>query len=202
MKPTILWISGWAVPHGQLRRRAFEVLPEFQHEEICPAPEALAAASSSGADILGGFSFGAHLLLHADDARPRFLLAPFADLKKEAGLGGGVATTQLRQQLRWLKRDPAAAIADFRRRIGAEPPDMEERHDLSLLVWGLEQMLAPGRRALGLPEGSLAVAGANDPLLESAALARNIPGLHVVESGHQALPLLAEIARLRQTGGA
>jgi hypothetical protein len=147
--------------------------------------------------MLGGFSFGAHLLLHADDPRPRFLLAPFADLKKEAALGGAVATTQLRQQLRWFKRDPDAALADFRARIGAEPPTPDEKHDRPSLLWGLEQMLAPGRLPVPLPSGSLAIAGGYDPLLDTELLARGIPGLRVIDAGHQMHPLLAEIARLR-----
>ena len=198
VRQTILWITGWAVPAGQLRRCAAEALPEFDHQEIPAEPGSLAAALASTAGILGGFSFGAHLLLHAEDPRRRFLLAPFADLKKEAGLGGAVATTQLRQQLRWVKRDPDAALADFRARIGAEPPASEENHDRRSLLWGLEQMLAPGRAADTLPSGSLAIAGEHDPLLDTGLLARGIPGLRVIDAGHQMHPLLAELARLRQ----
>ena len=189
------------MPAGQLRSRAAEALPDFLHEEIPPAPGALAVASAAPASLLGGFSFGAHLLLRADDPRPRLLLAPFADLKKEAGLGGAVATTQLRRQLRWIQRDPAAAIADFRARIGADPAPPGEKHDLPSLVWGLQQMLLAGRRPAALPAGSIALAGARDPLLDTALLARSIPGLRIVDAGHRMHPLLAEMARLRQIGG-
>ena len=201
MSQTILWITGWAVPAGQLRAAAAAMLPGFRHEEMPASPAALAAAMASSADVLGGFSLGASLLLHATDPRPRFLLAPFADLKKEAGLGGAVATAQLRQQLRWVRRDAAAAVADFRTRIGAEPAAPGETHDLPALVWGLEHMLAPGSRPAGLPAGSFAVAGARDPLFDTARLARAIPGLRIVDAGHQMHPLLAEIARLRQSAG-
>ena len=196
----IFWISGWSIPATWLENLASAAMPEFRHDVIDPSPDAVALACGSGAGILGGFSLGAHLLLGVDDPRPRILLAPFADLKAGAGLGGAVATTQIRQQLRWFKRDPAAAIADFRARIGADPPYAAEPCDPALLAWGLEQMLAPGRVPSTWPAGTLAVAGDGDPLLAVEILARTLPSLHIVAAaGHHPEPLLAAAARLRQS---
>jgi len=171
-----------------------------QHEVYEPGAHAVAEVLASEADVLAGFSFGAHLLLTIDDARPRMLLAPFVDLKKEAGLGGAVATIQLRQQRRWLQRDPAAAIADFRTRIGSTTLPHENFGNLDTLIWGLEHMLAPAKASLPLPAGSLAVAGENDPLLDIPALRKALPSLHTIACGHQLQPLLAAALNLRQNG--
>ncbi len=171
-------------------------LPEFLHEAVDASDTAAARASASCAHILGGFSLGAHLLLNIDDPRPRILLAPFVDLKSEAGLGGAVARTQLRQQLRWLKRDSRAAVADFQARIGFEAPS-EEPHNVAALAWGLEKMLAPGETPSAWPTGTLAIAGRSDPLLDVDALARALPALHIVDAGHAPAPLLAAAARLK-----
>lgn len=159
----------------------------------------MAAALASDADLLGGFSFGAHLLLGIQDSRPRILLAPFIDLKMEATLGGAVATTQIRQLLRWLRRDPRAAIADFHARIGTEPPPLESLPPIDDLAWGLERMLAPGSVPAALPPGSLAIAGCDDPLLDADTLRGLLPSLHLIDSGHQPQPLLAAAMHLRQT---
>lgn len=196
----ILWISGWSLPAAWLAEGARTALPEFTHSSIEPDKDAVACALRFDADILGGFSFGAHLLLGIDDPRPRILLAPFIDLKSEAGLGGAVATTQIKHLLRWLKRDPVAAIADFHKRIGVEAPAQSEPPDIPKLAWGLEQMLALPPALHPLPSGSIAVAGKNDPLLDTDALKKNLPGLHVIGSGHQLEPLLAAVGHLRQSG--
>lgn len=163
----------------------------------------MAATLASDADMLGGFSLGAHLLLTVDDPRPRILLAPFPDLKKEAALGGAVATTQIRQLLRWLKRDPGAAIADFHARIGTKPPPLDMLPPLEDLAWGLERMLAPGTVPAPLPKKhSLAIAGRRDPLLDADILHGVLPSLHLIDSGHQPEPLLAAAVRLRHTESA
>ncbi len=197
--PRILWISGWSVSADWLAQEARKLLPGCVHTAIAPDTEAVASALCSDADILGGFSFGAHLLLCLNDPRPRILLAPFVDLKSEAGLGGAVATTQIRHLLRWLKRDAVAAIADFHQRIGVETPPPSDLPDIPNLAWGLEQMLAPAPVLRPLPSRSIAVAGKNDPLLDTYALKKILPNLHMIESGHQLQPLLAAVARLRQS---
>jgi len=200
-KTSVLWVSGWAIPPEELAQLAHEALPHLSHYVIHPDPQAITKALASKAGILGGFSFGAHLLLSLIDPRPRILLAPFVDLKKESCLGGAIPTTQLRQQLRWLKRDPQAAIADFRKRIEAGSPSNEEKHHLDHLAWGLEKMLSPSLPPVLLSPGSVAVAGNLDPLLDAAVLQQALPQLHRIDSGHQLKPLLAAAATLRQNEG-
>ena len=148
--------------------------------------------------MLGGFSFGANLLLSTNDPRPRLLLAPFVDLKSESRLGGAMASTRIRQQLRQLKRDPAGAVADFRRLVGMEHLPLDPRPDTTTLVWGLEQMLEPGKIPEPLPPSSLAVAGRHDPLLDIAALQTVLSSLHVIEAAHDLEGLLAAAAALPQ----
>jgi hypothetical protein len=189
------------VPAPWLAGEARTALPEYEHSAITPDAEAVFSALQSEADILGGFSFGAHLLLSIDDPRPRILLAPFVDLKSEAGLGGAVATTQIKHLLRWLKRDPVAAIADYHHRIGTSPPPQPDPHDIPKLAWGLEQMLALTPVSGRLPSGSIAVAGKNDPLLDTETLKKNLPCLQVIDCGHQLQPLLAAAGWLRQNAG-
>lgn len=193
----IFWISGWSFPAGTLLAAARTAWPGAEHTATDPGPAAVEEALASDAAILGGYSFGAHLLLTLDDPRPRVLLAPFADLKRESALGGAVATTQIRHLRRWLQRDPLAAVADFHARIGTPPPAADDFPEH--LDWGLERMLAPGTPPAALPTGSVAVAGCRDPLLDPQALARVLPSLHLTDAGHQPQPLLAAAAGLFQT---
>jgi hypothetical protein len=165
-----------------------------------PGPGALDQALASPADALGGFSFGAHLLLGARDPRPRVLLAPFVDLKRESALGGAVATTQIRHLARWLRRDRAAALADFHRRI-----DVQDKIDCAALsgedlAWGLQQMLTASEQLGELPGGSCVLAGRSDPLLDPCALAHALPATRFIEAGHHPQPLLAAAAALGQIG--
>lgn len=197
---SIFWISGWSIPAGWLLELARDVWPAADHDGADPGPGSLDRALASSADALGGFSLGAHLLLRAADPRPRILLAPFVDLKREAALGGAVATTQIRHLARWLRRDRAAALADFHARIGLD--DAPDCSGLSGedLAWGLEQMLAAGPAPGHLPEGSAVLAGKSDPLLDPDALARALPMTRFLGVGHQPQPLLAAAARLGQSG--
>jgi hypothetical protein len=197
--PRIFWISGWSVPAPWLAQEARACLPEYEHSAVAPEADAVASVRQSEADILGGFSFGAHLLLGLDDPRPRILLAPFVDLKSEAGLGGAVATTQIKHLLRWLKRDASAAIADFHQRIGVALPPQTDPPDAPKLAWGLEQMLACNPPPCSLPSGSIAVAGKNDPLLDTDTLKKHLSCLQVIDSGHQLQPLLAAAGCLLQS---
>lgn len=191
---SVFWISGWSIPASVLADMAQKAMPAWRHEAIDAGPEAIALAKASSGGLLGGFSFGAHLLLAIDDRRPRILLAPFADLKREANLGGAVATTQIRQQLRQVRRDPFAAVTDFCKRIGFRPPEPSEMLDTRLLAWGLERMLENSRIPAPLPDGSVAVAGLRDPLLDTARLKEIFPSLRVSDAGHQPEPLLADAA--------
>ena len=196
---SVFWISGWTIPAPVLAGMAAKAMPAWRHEAVDAGPEAVARATASGADFLGGFSFGAHLLLGIDDPRPRILLAPFVDLKSETGLGGAVAAVQIRQQLRQLRRDPAAAVADFRRRIGASAPAAGDGPiDVGRLAWGLERMLEKCGPPAPLPAGSIAVAGNADPLLDAAKLSAVLPSLRVVDAAHQPEPLLAAAAAVLQ----
>lgn len=171
-------------------------MPESDHVAISPAEDAIDRALASNADVLAGFSLGAHLLLGIADGRPRILLAPFPDLKAEARLGGSVETVRIRKLQRMLQRDAQAAVDDFHRRIGVEPPPSDPDHET--LAWGLQRMLQPGSAPVNLPTGSICVAGEHDPLLDISLLAIAMPLMQIVSAGHHPQPLLEAAARLRQ----
>lgn len=175
-------------------------MPDSDHEAISPAEDAIDRALASDADILGGFSLGAHLLLDALDRRPRLLLAPFPDLKAEARLGGAVETVRIRKLQRMLQRDVRSAVDDFHHRIGVEP--LASDTDYETLAWGLQRMLKPGSVPGTLPAGSICVAGKQDPLLDISLLTATMPFLHIVCAGHHPQPLLEAAARLRQLNNA
>ncbi|MFZ4482986.1 MAG: hypothetical protein ACOYOL_03290 [Chthoniobacterales bacterium] len=194
----IFWISGWSIPASSLREAATRAFPTWHHEAIDAGPNALACAHASEATMLGGFSFGANLLLSTNDPRPRLLLAPFVDLKSESRLGGAMASTRIRQQLRQLKRDPAGAVADFRRLVGMEHLPIDPRPETTALAWGLEQMLGAATVPPLLPPGSMAVVGRQDPLLDVDTLQTILPFLQVVDAAHDLERLLAAAAALEQ----
>lgn len=184
----IFWISGWSIPPGWLQALAADVMPDCTHEAVGPAHDAVDRALASDADMLGGFSLGAHLLLAIADQRPRILLAPFADLKAEAGLGGAVETVRIRKLQRMLRRDIQSAVTDFHTRIGVEPPPAE--HDHEALAWGLERMLEPGCTPPALPAQSICIAGEQDPLLDVPVLTAVIPSIRIIPAPHHPQTLL------------
>ncbi len=190
----IFWISGWSIPPAWFQSLAAAAMPDCTHEVVAPAHDSVDLALASGADLLGGFSLGAHLLLEINDPRPRILLAPFADLKAEARFGGAVETVRIRKLQRMLRRDVRAAVTDFHARIGVAPPPAE--HDHEALAWGLERMLQPGRTPPALPAQSICIAGEQDPLLDIPALTAVIPSIRIIPAPHHPQPLL-EAARQR-----
>ncbi len=184
----IFWISGWSIPPAWFQSLADAAMPDCTHEAVAPAHDSVERALTSGADMLGGFSLGAHLLLHIADPRPRILLAPFADLKAEARLGGAVETVRIRKLQRMLRRDVRAAVTDFHARIGVKLPPAE--HDHATLAWGLERMLQPTGMPPALPAQSICIAGDQDPLLDIPLLAAAIPSIRIIPAPHHPQPLL------------
>ncbi len=183
------WVLGWAVPAEWFAAVAARAWPAAEHVCVPAVPEWFARLESEGTlDRVGGYSLGALLLLGERGrvaARwPRAgLLAPVWAFPREAERGGRVARVQVRALARWLRRDAAAAREDFYQRagLGAVTGEVEPAETLA---WGLEQLEIRAEPA-GLPAGWFAAAGAEDPLLDAAELARAEPALRVVAgAGH------------------
>lgn len=153
-------------------------------------------------DTLMAYSTGAFLVMQNMDAISRFknvlLLAPFFDFKEEANLGGKVGTAQLKYLLRWLRKDPLAAVNDFRKRAGlgdealAELPENE-----AALTWGIQALISDSVEP-ELPDRVRGFIGAEDPLLDATRLACLSDSIEIIpEAGHALGGLLpALISRL------
>ena len=201
-------------------------LPGASHSFL--APLAGAAAAAKGSDLIVAWSLGAWRVLdHASGgnnfAGQVWLLAPFLSFCAEDNLGGQVSRTQTRWLRRWMQRDPAAALEDFRQRAGlgclgdnqapssAQPgqlrigqpasvPPPGLPYDTAGLLEGLEALTKPATPALrgwvarGLPVGWRAMVGGADPLLDGAAVCRAIPGCALApDATHEPAALLAAV---------
>ena len=191
------WVLGWAVTAEWFAPFARAGFPAGEHQFFPPTIEALARLGAAGGfDRVVGYSLGAHLLL----AHPAVvgaarvaLLAPFFAFSREDSLGGRVARTQVRHLARWLRRDPADALADFYVRAGLVPPPAAPGTTEELLP-GLV-FLETGRVAPVLPAGWRAWCGAEDALLDAAALHTLADGVKIVPGGtHHPAALIRAMA--------
>ncbi len=203
---TWLWIGGWGVPPEWLERQATTAFPGTAHQVVPPDPEGDWRGQRDSFDRLIGYSLGAFLLLQAEQespsGRPLALLAPFFAFAAEAGLGGRVPLTRLRFLERWFRRDPEEALIDFYRRAGlTELGDGGPvPYPRDILAAGLTA-LREGRVEPRVPNGSVVLAGENDPLLDTPRLrelcrqTRGIPG-----AGHHPIPLISALAGVWSEG--
>src|SRR5690606_8031234 len=116
----------------------------------------------------------------------------------ELGLGGKIHQVQVRYLVRWLQRDPQAALADFyqRAKLPIAPP-RNIPYAMNDLLWGLN-LLANEQTETRLPSGWNGLVGSNDPLLDSAKLLELEPRLTLVENaGHDPKRLLEAWASTR-----
>ncbi len=176
-------------------------------------------------DWVVGYSLGSLLLLSDATRAERLgrvaLLAPIFAFPREKNAGGRVALAQIRQLVRWLRRDPPEALADFYRRAGLDVPEVgrvilnapvalgsfdnaeSQRRvkdnppylgDLAELAWGLEQLEKTAVEP-ALPSGWRAWCGENDLLLDVVRLREIAPEIvSVPGGGHHAAALLRTFA--------
>jgi hypothetical protein len=193
------WLLGWAVPESWFAPMARQAFPGASHTFFAATPGALEQIEAAGPfDRMAGYSLGAQLLLalpaQAAVGRDVVLLAPFFAFARETGLGGRIARAQVRQLARWLRCDPAAALADFYVRAGLDVPSGAVIPPLADLLWGLER-LENDRMEPRLPAGWRAWCGAEDPLLDAAALQAAVPEVRIVaDATHHPAGLLRVMA--------
>ena len=129
------------------------------------------------------------MLCNIDDfpaKQGHFYLAPFLDLKREAGLGGLIATTQLKVTRRWLERDASKAVSNFYKQAGLNLQLEDDLpYKLEDLIWGIEALLGDAApHPVGDP--GFAVFGSKDPLVDSNVTKQFFPKNTVLEGeGHR-----------------
>jgi hypothetical protein len=191
-RPVCLWVGGWGLPPAWMKSLLEGAAPEVDHCVVPPTAAIEEAAFSRYARV-GGFSLGTLLLLRCRMERPVVLLSPIFGYTAEMGLGGKVRATQVRYLMRWLERDPLAALGDFyqRARLDIEPPE-QLPYPIEDLQWGLEQLLHQQVEPR-LPEGWQGRLGAEDPFLDAARMVALEPRLLIVSGGgHDPASLLQE----------
>ena len=146
------WIGGWGVSLAEMRDLAVAHAPDAEH--VLYPPVVGAAENLVGCDAVVGWSLGAHLLLEAGARGVKvpakaLLFAPFTSFCAEHGSCGRASETQVKWLRRWLDADPAAALADFRRRAGLPPaPTADLPYEIEYLRAGLDVLAQPAGVAL------------------------------------------------------
>ncbi len=183
----VSWIGGWGLPEHYTRGIAESVLPQAEHTVYLPTQAGMDSLDGD-CDALVAYSLGTFLYLReAKKVAPQckiVLVAPFGDFRLESGRGGKTQTTKVRFLLRWLRRDPRAALADFYHRSGLNLPAPEDLpYAVEDLSWGIEQ-LAETELPVAIHE-EVALVGDADALLAHAPLAEEFSRLEVVSgAGH------------------
>lgn len=199
----ILWIGGWGCSAASTRQVAQQVCPAAEHEIVLPVPGCIEQIDTSSADAVVAYSTGAFLLSGAPQvfltAKRVVLVSPFCDFRAESGRGGKTPTAKLRFLIKWLRRDPLAALQDFYQRAGLGEPPTELPYAQEDLVWGIEQLATvaqPVQTDCGAAMGHLtALVGGGDPLLDAELLREDFPALQIVEgAGHALTDFRKELA--------
>lgn len=195
-----VWIGGWGLPAEWQAEQYARCWPEFQHKVIPPTKlcveELLCSAGS--VERIGGYSLGAYLMLRNYlklPGKPMFLLAPILDFKAEGALGGRVHRAQLAALVRWLKRDPLAALNDFYSQAGLGLRAIDELpYSSDEMIWGIQQLQGPAVEHWRLPNIQ-ALIGERDILLNAAMMQALWPELTILpNAGHDLSELLTEAA--------
>ncbi len=186
-----VFINGWGISQDTART-LLEGLGMFDSVAVIQPVrqwKELASGLAGKADVLIGYSTGAFLLMDnlefAKAFSRRVLLAPFLDFKLEGGMGGKTRAGQLKVLMRWLGRDPMAALADFyaKAKIGQAVPDDLPVSPLDL-VWGIERLLEETRDVLAMG-GFEAHIGNEDALIDAARLKELVTSVTIHEGvGH------------------
>ena len=192
----VAWINGWSLEEGPLRVLATRRFPNDEHVVIASVPGwDNALEKVEGIDLLIGYSLGAFLLMGRPDlcigAKRTILLAPFEDFRSESERGGKVRRGQLSYLLKWLNRDAAAAVVDFRKRSGISEL-MSEDFEFSVdqLKWGIEVLMTESVTS-GMIESFESYLGSEDALLDTTYFEKTYPSINVVEgAGHDLKELL------------
>ena len=185
----VLWIGGWGTSPSWGLTAVRRWRPDWEHEWSIPNASSAACADGSH-DWVGGYSFGAFLMLKSrmdfPSRKGHFFVAPFLDLKTEAKLGGKVATTQLKVTRRRLVKDPHRALSDFYQLSGLNfPMDAALPYSQQDLTWGIDVLLGESA-PLPVDDPGFAVFGSEDSLVDPDLSNRFFPQSIIVKgAGHR-----------------
>ena len=191
----IAWLGGWAIPKKHVLDIAKVHYPKAEHHILYPGKYWKEHLPQS-ADFYIGYSFGAFLLLKSTNVLPKgahiILLAPFLDIKSEAGLGGRVSVTQLKMLKRMMSKDVVQALNDFYQRadlrVRCQGKLPYHEHDL---FWGIDQLIDGKASENNLADMKQVLIGTEDPLVDAAVVARHCKQLKLIENaGHRLADLL------------
>lgn len=194
------WLCGWSIDRDAFRALCHSQLPGIESVVEAPTRSGLDRLLASSVEVFAGYSLGSWILLDAAARgwrpdRPVCLLAPFIAFPAEANLGGRVRRAQLRMVSRGLATDASATVLDFAARANlsiptAYPPLRYELTEGLTLLTDLSHSTLPS-----VARDWKAFAGAIDPLVDAAALARHWPELQIVQgAGHDPAALLIALA--------
>lgn len=194
------WISGWGIPTDVFAATVHECWPADTHTVFAPDRHALANVRSVSADIVGGYSLGALLLLSAADETwpvtlPLVAVAPFLAFDAEVGLGGTTAAATREMMRGKFDRNPSGMLRLFQRVAGIEALITDPLpYAVDELAWGLDA-LGTLRANSATVRRARCYMGANDRMLSSEQLLLHIPSLRLVDqAGHDFRQLLPFVA--------
>ncbi|GHB95044.1 hypothetical protein [Cerasicoccus arenae] len=194
-----LWIGGWGLSPEQQQQTLSNNWPSVTHKVFYPGELCITkfVECCDQADSLGGYSLGAFLLLRNYaklPTKPMTLLAPILDFKAEALLGGRVRGARLAILLRWLRRDPVAALNDFYQQGGIQCSVEQPPYSIEDLIWGIEQLQGSSVDYWRW-ENVRGCIGEADALLNGAFMQQVWPELTILpDAGHDLTELIKETA--------
>lgn len=183
-----VFLNGWGLSTSEAQEALEQHGVSGACQVIALETDCVEQCGAAVGEQLIAYSTGAFLALREPQLLLRFkqviLLAPFFDFRSESGLGGKVRTAQLKYLLRWLAKEPLAAVNDFRIRagLGGEPlselPASQED-----LQWGIERLLKDAVKTEPARENLRGYVGGADALLDAKTLSsshswiKSLPGV-------------------------
>ena len=191
-------MNGWAVSSDALESLVSARYPNVDHLIVDSVENWTEEAYRNIDDVdwVLGYSTGAFLLLMEKSILKRaknvMLFAPFIDFRVESDLGGKTRRGQLEFLVRWLRKDPIVAIADFYQRAElrfSTPPKLSLK--VNDLIWGIELLRDTGLEPEVLQDYPIRI-GSEDTLIDANRIAELGKSVLVVEGASHDLGSLLD----------
>ena len=143
MKPSLLFITGWAHSKATLQPLANAFASDFQ-TTLCTGAEVLKTKKIPDAEIIVAHSMGGILALEhlPTSCKKLILISSTARFCATTDYPCGVAQPLLRRMIKQLKRNPEAVLESFFQNVHHPEvgPSFDPTFDLDSLVLGLEYL--------------------------------------------------------------